>query len=277
MCLINDWGHGVYLTPIGFIQCLIWEMCFQEPIILTNKGIQTVEVSYRKRPLKEAGSVHRPYRCTICGGCYRKYSHLKQHKYMHTSKRPYECAICQCTFQTQIILNKHLQTHDNGRGNKKSKHECNICKKQFTVYGSLKRHLESHNTTRSVICPYCFKNFKTIVTCRKHIKTNHRYEKGITSSKEDFSPKINVLPYPPDLEDALADDSFNLSIEDKNNQVNVNANANANANVSTNASANVNANIDANVNVNANEILSQINLGGNTVVVPVNNDNQIRK
>lgn len=60
----------------------------------------------------------------------------------------------------------------------------------------------------------------------------------------DFSPKINDLPYPPDLEDALADDTFNLTP------------------------------IETPITVKANEIapsISQIHIDGNSaVIIPVN-------
>lgn len=202
--LLKQHSH-VHMSKEELEKTINEELLLQEPIILTNKGIQTVDISVKKRPLKEAGSVHRPYRCSICGGCYRNLSHLKQHRIMHTNDRPYKCRVCRDTFQNKQNLKNHMLKHI---GNKP--YNCAICNKQFTVLGSLKRHMDSHNTTRSVICPYCFKNFKTVVTCRNHIKT-HKGEKAYEAKEDDFSPKINEIPYPPDLEDALANDTFNLT------------------------------------------------------------------
>lgn len=181
------------------------EMEMQEPIIITNRGLQTVDVPLKKRPLTEAGSKHRPYSCSICGAGFRKVSHLKQHHTIHTGQRSYWCSICLKFFSSGGALKAHILTHNGAKP-----YTCELCSKHFTTNGSLRRHLDSHSTTRPVICPYCFKNFKTVVTCRKHIKT-HKGETAHESKEGDFPQKINDLPYPPDLEDALADDTFDIT------------------------------------------------------------------
>lgn len=181
------------------------EITLQEPIIITNKGLQTVEVPLKKRPLTEAGSVHRPYSCKQCGACFRKQSHVKQHQVMHNGIRPHRCERCLRNFASAGALKAHLLTHEGQKP-----YVCATCNKQFTTNGSLRRHFDSHSMTRPVLCPYCLKNFKTVVTCRKHIKT-HKGETAHESKEGDFPPKINDLPYPPDLEDALADDTFSLT------------------------------------------------------------------
>lgn len=117
----------IHMTQEEVEKCISEEIILQEPIILTNKGIQTVDVSLKKRPLKEAGSMNRPYRCSICGGCYRKFSHLKQHKLMHLGERPFKCKICRNSFQSNNTLKNHMLTHS---GHKPF--NCGCCNKKFT-------------------------------------------------------------------------------------------------------------------------------------------------
>lgn len=38
--------------------------------------------------------------------------------------------------------------------------------------GSLRRHSLNHTEEKNFLCPYCKKSFKSVVNCRKHIKTH---------------------------------------------------------------------------------------------------------
>lgn len=170
---------GVHMSSDDVESKRLEVLSIQEPIILTNKGIKTAEVSLKKRPLKEAGSLARPFRCDKCGGCYRRLEHLKQHNRAQHSERPFKCGVCRVGFRTKWLLRRHVRTHEGTKP-----HVCGVCGMRFTIVGSLERHMESHDDTKSVVCSYCFKSFKTVVSCRKHIKM---HEGGSVSARtKDF-------------------------------------------------------------------------------------------
>lgn len=73
------------------------------------------------------------YSCDACDKSFRRSSHLREHKRIHSGEKPYKCDICSKTLTESSHLITHMRTHTG-----ENPYSCNVCEKSFPERG---RHL----------------------------------------------------------------------------------------------------------------------------------------
>lgn len=81
----------------------------------------------------------KPYRCGVCGKCFRYLGKFKEHQRIHTGERPYRCHVCFKGFNQTAHLKVHLRTHTGEKP-----YSCPLCGKRFSQSSQIKGHLRTH-------------------------------------------------------------------------------------------------------------------------------------
>lgn len=81
----------------------------------------------------------KPYRCGVCGKCFRYSGKFKEHQRIHTGERPYRCHVCFKGFNQTAHLKVHLRIHTGEKP-----YSCPLCGKRFSQSSQIKGHLRTH-------------------------------------------------------------------------------------------------------------------------------------
>nr|XP_032811420.1 zinc finger protein with KRAB and SCAN domains 3-like [Petromyzon marinus] len=106
-----------------------------------NPGVwfAIAEPSWKNKNLLPGRVVQRPYHCDVCGHCFLKREHLKNHLRTHAGEKPYRCMVCGQTFSQQGNLKRHHRTHTGERP-----YGCEVCGREFSRSINMKMHMRTH-------------------------------------------------------------------------------------------------------------------------------------
>uniref|UniRef100_A0A452TAM0 Zinc finger protein 837 n=1 Tax=Ursus maritimus TaxID=29073 RepID=A0A452TAM0_URSMA len=123
----------------------------------------------------------KPYECAECAKAFALFSHLVEHRRVHTGEKPYACPECGKAFNQRSNLSRHQRTHSSTKPYACplcEKHErlhsgekpyiCRDCGKAFVRNCSLVRHQRTHTGERPYVCALCGKAFNHSTVLRSH-------------------------------------------------------------------------------------------------------------
>lgn len=90
----------------------------------------------------------KPYRCSVCGKCFRQKAQVKLHMSTHTEERPYGCSVCEKRFKLQGSVKTHIRIHT------RETLRCSVRGKCFRQKAHVEHHTKIHteeNTVRDVL------------------------------------------------------------------------------------------------------------------------------
>lgn len=130
------------------------------PVVhVTKSSADSVNLESSTESAKN-GVEQKTYNCKHCDKRFLFKSKYEEHMPVHTSDRPFQCTSCQRTYKYKYDLNVHLRTHQG-------------------------------IPTKSTICPFCTKKFKTNKMLRLHITEDHK-------DQQQEAVKGNLLQLPSD-------------------------------------------------------------------------------
>lgn len=120
-----------------------------------------------RRHVREVHCTARPYKCNLCGKCFKSERHIGQHKRrLHLGIKKvvhlnFECFHCAGKFTSRTHLADHMTSHTGIKN-----HTCNICQSTYTTARGLRRHNKNHLRETGVLrndemykCDQCGKLF----------------------------------------------------------------------------------------------------------------------
>ncbi|KAF8361483.1 hypothetical protein PRIPAC_88406 [Pristionchus pacificus] len=127
----------------------------------------------------ENADVRKPYKCDVCGKCYRKpgllAEHMRGHADTEEARKPYKCHLCDNRFRTEQLLAAHIFCHDGG-DQETWPFQCNLCDRRFKhknqMYTHRKRHAESEDVRKPHKCNECEKRFSSTSFLKRHKLTH---------------------------------------------------------------------------------------------------------
>ena len=126
----------------------------------------------------------RRFKCSDCGKCFKRVSHLHIHQRIHTGEKPYKCKHCTKRFAQISTLAGHLLTH---AGQHEKPFKCSDCGKCFARVGDFHRHKGIHSSEKPFKCTQCGKRFRLRSFLRKHelrhIRSKTRIEKSLAGGR----------------------------------------------------------------------------------------------
>ncbi|XP_043991223.1 zinc finger and SCAN domain-containing protein 12-like isoform X2 [Gambusia affinis] len=131
----------------------------------------------------------RPFKCDICGKCYKKPCILKIHYKSHTGERPFSCETCGKSFSLSYVLKSHKMIHTGEKP-----FSCQSCGKSFSRISNLKDHERIHTGERPFSCHSCGKSFSRISHLNRH-NTSHTDEKlfSCQSCEKSYNRRDNLI------------------------------------------------------------------------------------
>ncbi|CAH0396031.1 unnamed protein product [Bemisia tabaci] len=153
--------------------------------------------------MRDAHSIGKAYRCSICSKSFRLLSCLLQHFKVHIEDRPFKCDLCSMAFK----IHQHLTVHKENIHLKAKPYSCDLCTAKFSTKPILSDHMRSvHSNKRPFECKVCCKSFKLKSHLVKHSRM-HSSEKPFKcelcpatfrypqSAKEHLRVHSNEKPY----------------------------------------------------------------------------------
>ncbi|XP_025705081.1 zinc finger protein 837 isoform X1 [Callorhinus ursinus] len=105
----------------------------------------------------------KPYECAECTKAFALFSHLVEHRRVHTGEKPYACPECGKAFNQRSNLSRHQRTHSSAKP-----YACPLCEKAFKGRSGLVQHQRAHTGERPYGCPECGKTFRGCSELRQH-------------------------------------------------------------------------------------------------------------
>ncbi|XP_010385259.1 zinc finger protein 837 [Rhinopithecus roxellana] len=114
-------------------------------------------------PRRGSGAREKPYECADCAKAFGLFSHLVEHRRVHTGEKPYACPECGKAFNQRSNLSRHQRTHSSAKP-----YACPLCEKAFKGRSGLVQHQRAHTGERPYCCPECGKTFRGCSELRQH-------------------------------------------------------------------------------------------------------------
>ncbi|EHH59988.1 hypothetical protein EGM_10231, partial [Macaca fascicularis] len=105
----------------------------------------------------------KPYECADCAKAFGLFSHLVEHRRVHTGEKPYACPECGKAFNQRSNLSRHQRTHSSAKP-----YACPLCEKAFKGRSGLVQHQRAHTGERPYGCPECGKTLRGCSELRQH-------------------------------------------------------------------------------------------------------------
>ncbi|XP_058386798.1 LOW QUALITY PROTEIN: zinc finger protein 837 [Diceros bicornis minor] len=107
------------------------------------------------RPPRGPVAGEKLYKCVECPKAFGLFSHLVEHRRVHTGEKPYACPECGKAFNQRSNLSRHQRTHSRAKP-----YACPLCEKAFKGRSGLVQHQRAHTGERPYSCPECGKAFR---------------------------------------------------------------------------------------------------------------------
>ncbi|KAM4016390.1 uncharacterized protein ACNLHF_002739 isoform 2-T2 [Anomaloglossus baeobatrachus] len=135
--------------------------------------------------------IERPFRCRLCGKCFKTIGMLNVHMKTHSGIRPYQCNECGKSFRDNWNLKVHQKIHTG-----ETPYRCTICEKGFIQYATYMKHQRIHTGEKPYSCCYCDKSFTNSSNLVRHYRT-HTGEKPYvcTECGKGFSHNTSLIQH----------------------------------------------------------------------------------
>ncbi|XP_077106316.1 uncharacterized protein LOC143764547 isoform X3 [Ranitomeya variabilis] len=135
--------------------------------------------------------IERPFRCRLCGKCFKTPAMLNVHMKTHSGTRPYQCNECGKSFRDNWNLKVHQKIHTG-----ETPYRCSICDKGFVQYATYMKHQRIHTGEKPYSCCYCDKSFTNSSNLVRHYRT-HTGEKPYACAEcgKGFSHSTSLIQH----------------------------------------------------------------------------------
>uniref|UniRef100_A0A8I4A498 Zinc finger protein 837 n=1 Tax=Callithrix jacchus TaxID=9483 RepID=A0A8I4A498_CALJA len=117
----------------------------------------------QRSPRRVSGAGKKPYECVECAKASGLFSHLVEHRRVHTGEKPYACPECGKAFNQRSNLSRHRRTHSSAKP-----FACPPCEKALEGRSGLGQHRRVHTGEKPYACPDCGKTFRGCSELRLH-------------------------------------------------------------------------------------------------------------
>lgn len=117
---------------------------------------------------RKAHVTERKFICGMCGKCFKKHIHVRNHIRTHTGERPFQCSDCGKTFSSLANLMRHNLIHSGVRP-----YRCDVCHRSFSQSSNLRQHTLLHSNASALTCPDCPATFRWPTKLAAHRYTQH--------------------------------------------------------------------------------------------------------
>lgn len=130
-----------------------------------------------------------PFKCEICGKCFKHVRMLNRHRRNHSPFKKYKCTFCGKGFNDSFDLKRHVRTHTGVKP-----YKCDYCEKSFTQRCSLESHQDKihglkhklaykQRREKIYVCEECGYSTGDVREHYKHARESHK----------DVQEHLNIL------------------------------------------------------------------------------------